>query len=166
MKMKLFVVPMVSAVMVAQGAYAMGTPEAEEFVQKASMSNMFEIESSKIALQKATDPEVKAFAQQMLDDHTKAGTEMKAAVAEAQLPANLIATKLDDKHQGKIDALNEKKGDDFDQKFVEIQEDAHDDAVSLFEKYADKGESPPLKIFAAKTLPVLKQHEQHVDKMD
>lgn len=42
-----------------------------QFASIASVSNMFEIESSKLAREKASSDEVKAFAEQMIADHTK-----------------------------------------------------------------------------------------------
>ena len=45
----------------------------------AGMANMFEVETSKVALEKSTRDDVKQFAQQMIDDHGKAGEELKAA---------------------------------------------------------------------------------------
>src|SRR5688572_21221293 len=125
----------------APNAYAFGELTTEEFVTKASVSNLFEIESSKLALEKATDPKVKAVAQQMITDHTKAGENLKAAVQEAKLPSALIATALDDKHLEKMADLREETGEDFDEEYIDQQEDAHDKAVKLFKKYSEDGES-------------------------
>src|SRR5690349_10191595 len=66
-----------SAAALAQEANAVTTPQ--EFAAMAAGSNMFEIESSKLALQKASLQPTKDFAQHMIDDHTKAGEEMRAA---------------------------------------------------------------------------------------
>lgn len=145
---------------------AWGKLTAQEFVQKASMSNMFEIESSKLALERAQKPETRQFAQMMIRDHTQAGNDLKAAVEDAKLGTALMAATLDEDHQEKMDKLRDKSAEDFDAAYMEMQEDAHDDAVGLFERYAENGDQPRLKQFASKTLPVLRQHEKHTDKMD
>lgn len=146
-------------------AYALGTPEPDEFVKKASMSNLFEIESSKIALERSTNPDVKAFAQKMIDDHTAAGAKLSTAAATANVSGS-IATALDEKHQKILADLRSEEADDFDDEYVDEQEDAHRKAVKLFEKYAEDGEEPALKSFAATTLPTLKDHKAQANDLE
>jgi putative membrane protein len=57
-------------------------PTTQDFVTEAARSDMFEIQSSKLALNSA-DARTKEFAQKMIDDHTKTTDELKAAVAMA-----------------------------------------------------------------------------------
>jgi putative membrane protein len=125
-----------------------------DFVKIAAISDMFEIESSKLAEQKA-DETSKKFAAQMIADHTKTSKELKtmAPNAKAELP-----TAMDSSHQSKIDKLKGLTGADFDKEYDSMQVDAHEDAVSLFERYADGGDNAELKAWAAKTLPHLKHH--------
>ena len=132
---------------------------ADQFVQMAAVSNMFEIQSSMVAKSMAKNADVKAFADQMIADHTKAGEEMKS-VAPSTPPDT-----LDDKHQAMVDELNKAQGADFDKKYVDMQVQAHKEAVALFSGYAQNGDDADLKAFAAKTLPVLQQHYDHVQKL-
>ena len=46
-------------------------------------SDMYEIESGKLAQTKATAPEVKAFGAMLVTDHGKSSADLKAAAAEA-----------------------------------------------------------------------------------
>jgi putative membrane protein len=46
---------------------------AQDFVDKAAVANTFEIDTSKLALKYAKGDDVKKFAQEMIDDHTKIG---------------------------------------------------------------------------------------------
>ena len=55
-------------------------PKTEDFVKEVAISDMFEIESSKLAQQKANAAPVKTFAGQMVTDHTKTSTELKGLV--------------------------------------------------------------------------------------
>ena len=136
--------------------------EPQAFVDMATVSNMFEIESSKVALDKATAPDTKTFAQHMIDDHTKAGDDMKkAADADGmKLPAS-----LDAKHQATVDRLSGLSGETFDADFLAEQVAAHEEAVALFTNYAANGAPGALKDFASKTLPTLEGHLEEVKKI-
>lgn len=142
------------------------TDLTQEFVRKATSSNMLEIETSKLALQRTKNAEVKAFAQQMIADHTKASKEMAAAVKKAKIDPTIAPKEMEDSHQDILNALKKSSDTQFDEDYIDAQEDAHDEAVSLFEKYAQDGDNEAIKQFATKTLPVLKKHDAHVEKLE
>ncbi len=126
------------------------------FIQKAADSNRFEIESSKLALQKSNNAEIKKFAQRMIDDHTKIGDELKGLLAKANLPEP--GAKLDPKDQALLTKLEKEKEAVFDSNYVIAQRKGHVEAVRLVGAYARNGENPPLKQFASQILPILKEH--------
>lgn len=132
------------------------SPTTPDFIKEVAISDMFEIESSKLAQQKGNAAE-KAFASQMVTDHTKTSTELKSLVTGGKVKADL-PTALDSSHQSKLDKLKGESGKDFSSDFDSMQVTAHKDAVSLFERYAKGGDNPELKPWAAKTLPTLKHH--------
>jgi len=137
---------------------SMADNDTAKFFEDAASANKLEIESSRIAAQKATDPQLKAFAAQMVTDHTKAGQELQALAAKkgVTLPAAMT-----DSHQKKLDSLNqEQPGEDFDKEFRDLMVDSHEEAVSLFEDTADDAKDPEVKSFAAQMLPTLQHHEQ------
>jgi putative membrane protein len=72
------------------------TPKTEDFVKEVAVSDMFEIESSKLATTKG-DAATKTFAAKMVTDHTKTSSELKTAVAGNS--ALQIPTALDSSHQ-------------------------------------------------------------------
>ncbi|MGE3831119.1 MAG: DUF4142 domain-containing protein [Parvibaculaceae bacterium] len=133
------------------------TASKAEFVEKAGLAGLFEIESSRVALKKSQDSDVKAFAEKMIADHTAAGEALKAA-AKGNVPAALDAD-----HTKLLGQLTEASTDDFDRLYVEMQLDGHADAVALFAGYAESGDDPSLKAFAEKTLPTLKRHHQMIE---
>lgn len=149
----------------APQAHAIGTPKADEFVQKASVSNLFEIESSKLALTRSTNADVKAFAQKIIDDHTAAGAKLKT-IADANGLSASVATTLDKKHQKELDELKAEDANDFDEEYADEQQDAHRKAVKLFDKYAKDGDHAALKAFAAETLPTLQAHKDHANTLE
>jgi putative membrane protein len=137
---------------------------SSNFIQKVAMSDQFEIESSKLALQKATDPQIKQFAQQMIDEHSKSSDKLKATLQSAG--ANMsppAGVTFDAKHQSLMDKLRKASGKDFDRLYVQIQRDGHKEAVDLFRKYSKEGQETSLKGFAEETLPVIEKHLQHVE---
>ena len=137
---------------------------APKFVQMAGMAGMFEVESSRIALQKSQSQQVKDFAQQMITDHTKANEQLKSVVQSAGVKA-MVLQALDSKHQKMIDQLNAASGTEFDTKYIKMQLEGHKDAVSLFSKYAKTGDNNDLKSFASETLPTLQHHLQMVQSL-
>jgi putative membrane protein len=163
--MKLFVAASIAALFLSASAFAQdpaSVTKPQEFADMATGSNMFEIESSKVALDKATKPETKTFAQHMIDDHSKAGEEMKVA---ADAEGVKMPTTLDEKHRAKADKLAGNTGDSFDQPYLAEQLVAHEEAVALFTSYSTNGAPGALKEFAAKTLPTLKSHLEEVQKL-
>lgn len=142
---------------------ATATPATGSFLTTVAASNLFEIESSRLALTKSGNEKVKAFANQMVADHTQAGTKFKQAVTEAKLPPP--AEKLDTRHQALLDDLTKRDGTAFDQAYIKAQHDAHVEAVALFDAYGRSGDNARIKQFATELLPTLKQHLQHVTSM-
>lgn len=132
-----------------------------EFAMMAASSNMLEIETSRLALQQGKSEEVKAFAQHMIDDHTKAAEEMMPAAQKdgvAATPAAMAA-----RHQAMMTELTGAGAENFDAAYVTLQIAAHEEAVALFESYSDKPGA--LGEFAKKTLPTLQEHLQEVQKL-
>jgi len=140
------------------------TPDTpQDFATKAASANMLEIESSKVALKMSKNPDVLAFAKDMVADHTKAGTAFKAAVGKVS--GVTAPAKLDPDQQKKIDELKDEPAADFDSAYIHLQKDAHKDAVNLFDNYAKNGTDATLQAFAASTLPTLQAHKDKIDKM-
>lgn len=140
------------------------SPTTQDFVTQAAMSDMLEIETGKIAQQKG-NAEEKKFGAQMVADHTKTSTEMKAMIASGDVKAELPKA-LDSSHQGKLDDLKKAKPEDFAAIYDPMQISAHKDAVSLFERYAKGGDNAKLKNWAGKTLPALQHHLEMAQKMN
>lgn len=138
-------------------------PSTADFVKEVAISDMFELQSSKLAEQKGSAAE-KAFAKQMITDHTKTSTELKGMVTGGKVKAEL-PTALDSAHQTKLDKLNGLSGPDFASTFASDQVDAHKDAVSLFQRYAKSGDNAELKSWADKTLPALQHHLEQAENL-
>jgi putative membrane protein len=132
--------------------------ETRQFVEKAAIGDMFEIQSSKLALDKSEAKEVDGFAQHIVDDHTKSSEKLKSIVGNMQ--GLQIPQQLDPKHRDMLGQLQNASGQQFHQLYRKQQIDAHQEAVQLFETYSKKGQNKELQEFASSTLPTLKEHLQ------
>lgn len=132
-------------------------PHADaEFLKQAAQNGHAEVEGSKLALSKASSPEVKAFAQKMVDDHSKAGEELSALAASKGVK---VSDEPSLAQKAKLKLLSLRDGLSFDQHYADsIGVKAHQDTVKLFQKASDEAKDPEVKAFATKTLPVLQHH--------
>lgn len=138
---------------------------AQDFVNAAGQASLVEIRTSEMALEKSMSPDVKAFAQMMIDNHKAAIDKLKAASSSASLAPPLDV--LDDFHMRRINDLVETDGDaDFDADYAALQIDAHKDAIKLFEGYSkDTNATAQLKSYADEMLPTLKTHQTEAEKI-
>jgi putative membrane protein len=141
-----------------------GAPSTPEFVQKAAMSDMYEVQAGKLAAQKGQSDAVKQFAQQMVGAHTKTTEELTGIVKAKSIKVELPSA-LDSTHQKLIDDLNSASAQDFDKTYADQQVDGHKKAVSLFKKYAAKGDDADVEGFAEKTLPTIEHHLDEAQKL-
>jgi putative membrane protein len=139
------------------GAMQTQAMPGDQFAKTVATSDMFEIESSKLAEQKARDAKIKSYARLMVKDHSKTSAQLKQTLAKAKMNVELPA-QLDAKHAQKLKDLQGASGDGFDQMYQQAQVEAHQEAVNLFQTYAANGDNKDLKRFASKTLPHLKAH--------
>jgi putative membrane protein len=134
-----------------------------KFVQNAAEAGMFEVQVGQLAVSKATDPQVKSFAQMLVEQHTQANNEL-TQIANAKGVEMPAAPKHSQRRE--IEKLGKRNGADFDQHFVkEAGIKAHKKTIKEFEKAAKDLKDPDLKAFAQKTLPVLQNHLAAAEKL-
>ncbi len=131
------------------------------FIKDAAEAGNFEVEESQLALSRTSNAQVKSFAQQMVDDHTKAGQELAGL---AQSKGVKVSDKPSMAQRAKIDLLKTHK-DGFDKNYAESQANAHDSVVKMFRKEASEGKDADVKAWAAKTLPTLEHHQQMAQEL-
>jgi putative membrane protein len=148
----------------AQTKSGTDSSDTASFAKQAAIGDMFEIESSKLAATKAANSNVKQFAQDMVDAHTKTAEQLKSISDNEGIAAEL-PTEMDRKHAQMLSELKALSGARFERKYVELQIAAHKDAVKLFDTYAAKGKNAAFKQFAADTAPVIKAHLDHVQTL-
>ena len=127
------------------------------FMGTAAMDGLAEVEHGRLATQNASAPDVKQFGQRMVDDHSKAGDELKALASKKAVS---LPTELDQKHRAMHDRLAKLKGAAFDKAYMTHMVTAHQQAVALFQKESKGGSDTDVKAWAAKTLPTLQEHHK------
>jgi putative membrane protein len=134
---------------------------AGEFFSKAGSNGAAEVELGKLAQAKAQSPEVKEFAAMMVDDHSKANTQLAdlGKSLGVQVPTTPDAVKQDESKK-----LAAQTGASFDRAYVTKMVTAHHDAIKLFEEAAASGD-PRTREFAKATLPTLRTHAQHAESL-
>ena len=110
----------------------------KNFVSDQLADGMAEVELAKVARDHAASADVKQFAQMMIDDHTKAGDQLKQIATSNSIP---VDTKIDDKHQNLMDKLSKLNGGDFDKEYMSAMIDDHQDAVSDLRSRVDENRS-------------------------
>lgn len=129
-----------------------------DFMMKAAAGGVMELQLANAAQQKASNQQVKDFARQLAQDHTKANNELTRLMESRGLsaPNDPPAEHADDAQQ----VLNA-SGSDFDKKYMQLMLEDHQQDVEQFRKAAQDADDPQVKAFASKVLPTLEQHLQH-----
>ena len=128
----------------------------KSFVENAALANMTEVDFARIASTKATDSLVKAFANHMIAEHTKAQEELEDI--EDDYDNTNWPESLDEQHQQIRQQLNTLSGYSFDSLYMTSQVMDHEMAVTLFENEANGGTEARVKNYSAKYLPHIQQH--------
>ena len=142
----------------ASPVFVVDTPS---FLTQTISSNQFEIQSSQLAKEKDQEAAIVEVADMIIADHTKAGEKLEALLADHPAKPTEPAA-LSPKHQKMLDQLQAAEGADFKALYLDMQVQAHMEAVALFRTYAGSGDDQTLVGFARETLPALETHLAHV----
>ena len=157
------------------------------FIQELSYAGAAEVELGRLATERAANAEVKRFGQMMVDDHTKAGAELKMIAQQHNIPT---PAGLDAKHLKLRDTLVQLRGGAFDRAYIDAMVNGHEDVLDTMQSRVDErdrlatatGQAPKdvnvkpeaadnnleasLNAFAANTLPVVKAHLERAKSID
>lgn len=145
-------------VLLGSTAQAQSPVPAQEFVRQTAIVQMFGIESATLALHKTSSPAIKDFAHALTSEQGAATSGLRRIVAKRSDIA--LPDRPDGRHLDLLRDLTDKQGAAFDKAYVEAQRSAHHDVAVLMERYANEGDDPELKSFAAQSLPVFRELER------
>ena len=158
---------MVAAVLALAGtsvihAQRPGTPGDQSFVKKMAQGNEAEVEAGQLALEKTKNAEVKRFAQMMVDDHRKAGNDLKGIAERKNIT---ITTQPDSEEKATRDRLSKLDGAAFDRAYMDAMVDGHREVVAAVRTESVSGMDPDVKAWATKTLPTIESHLMHAQEV-
>lgn len=137
------------------------SPEmAMPYVMKAGASDLYEIQSSQLALRKSRDRQVRALATMLINHHRMTTRDVTAAARRAGLrpmPPML------EPHQRAMVAVLRRTSRGFDRAFLDQQRNAHDEALQLHMNYSARGDVAPLRAAASTAVPVIRQHIERIN---
>lgn len=139
-----------------------GTDADATFMKKAARGGAAEVELGQLAVQKASNAQVKEFGQRMVNDHTKANNELKQVASQKQvdLPQELSAK--DKATKARLEKLS---GAQFDRAYMTHMVKDHQADVAEFARESKMAKDPAVKSFAEQTLPTLREHLKEAQKI-
>jgi len=123
-----------------------------KFVKTESAASSAEAKLAELGVQKAERPDIKAFAEMLVTDHTQANKELTALAVEKGVDVSAV---IDPKHAEEFQKLEKASKADFDKEFLADMISDHKRCVSSFEEAA---KNIDVKMWAERRLPTLKAH--------
>ena len=128
-----------------------------EFIRMAAQGNLAEIQTSQMALQKASNQTVKDYAQRMIQEHTTANQQLGQVAAQYGIS---LPTTPDPLNVAIAQQLMPLTGAEFDRAYMLAQENAHLRTIALYRTAIAQGQSPAVQRYASTLLPSINNHYQ------
>jgi putative membrane protein len=135
---------------------AQAKTQALAYVMAAGKSDLYEIDSSRIAQQKSQNPKVRDFAGMLIKHHQMTTAATLKAARDAGL--NPSPPALDAGAERSIAELRAASPAEFDRLYLGQQVPAHQAALDLHQSYGAGGDKAPLRASAKTAVPIVKQH--------
>jgi|GEM_PF-2302212 len=135
--------------------------DPQQFILKAAEGDQVEIRSAQLAQEKSANPQIKALAQRLSQDH-QANADKLAQLAQQK--GVHLSDQLSAKAQRKVDTLSSLNGAAFDQRYVRDMVRDHKKDIAYYQKAAAENTDPDVKAFAQSTLPTLQEHLQMAER--
>lgn len=132
------------------------------FVREALQGGMAEVQMGQLALQKSSNPDVKQFAQKMVDDHTKLGDAMKQVAQQMNVKPPSSLSGKDKSTVSKLSSLN---GDEFDKAYIQNMVKDHKQDEKAFKQEAENTSNPALKSLVSQGGQMIDQHLQMIEQI-
>ena len=132
------------------------------FVMMADEGNTAEITASQLALRKSKNPDVKAYAQQMITDHMKLRADMKpfADKFSVTTPQPLNTT-----HRVQDKQLAALSGSAFDKAYIRNMDQDHHKTLGMFNNEIATTSNTDLKAAVQAGVPVIQGHTDMADQL-
>lgn len=135
----------------------------QEFLKMAANSDQFEIRTSQLALEKTSNPEVRQYAQKMIQEHTESTQQLTQLAAKK---GTTLPTTPNAFQQAVIEQLIPLTGAQFDRAYLAAQTNGHMLTVAVYQTEVGQGKDSDIQSFANKLLPTVAGHYQMASQMD
>jgi putative membrane protein len=144
-------------------AQAPGSAQTRNYIAAAGQSDTFEMLEADTALTQSKDPQVRAFAEQMLRDHAQLSQALSQAAASAGVmpPPTIVGAD----QAPLLAGLQSLSGADFDRAYWQHQALAHRSALTVTQHYAANGDSAPVRRAASAAIPIITAHLSMAEQM-
>jgi putative membrane protein len=143
---------------------AMGNPTTSSgYVSQAQSGDLFELEASKIGVQRAQNEQVRLFAQQMVDDHAAAANNLSLAASQAGVTATTPVLTV--QQNARLDDLRKVSLSAFDKAYIVDQLKAHEQAIALHGTYSRNAAQTTLKTSSGNMTTVSEKHLSDAKKI-
>jgi putative membrane protein len=136
---------------------------APMYMTMAASGDQFEIQSSQLALQRSSNPQLRQFAQMLITDHSNMSAQLIAAAQGAGLTPPPPA--LSAEHAAMLQQLQATPAASFDMAYRDAQVMAHQQALTLHQNYANGGDVPALRTVASSAVPIIQNHLNMIQGM-
>lgn len=157
------VVGVATVALMPAAAQEPGSRQTREFVEAAGQSDQFEILEAETVLGQTGDPQLRAFAQTMIRDHTRTNDALRSAAARAGLKPPPMGISPD--QAALLGALQNQRAVAFDQTYIHHQALAHRSALTVERAYAANGDTPAVRDVAKAAIPIIASHLDVAEQM-
>jgi putative membrane protein len=160
-------IPLMPAALSAALVFSMGLgpataaemPKSDlQFMRASAHGGQAEVTLSSLALQRAQSPEVRQFAQQMVDDHSKANQQLMDLAKTKDVKLSGTLTKDAKQVENRLSGMS---GVAFDREYMKDMVGDHEKTAAKFQQEAKNGKDPEVQRFASQTLPIIEDHLKH-----
>jgi len=134
----------------------------QQFVTSAGYNNSDEINAGYLASTNAADSNVKAFGHLMVSDYDGA---QSALVLIADSAGFTVLSSPDPAHQQQLNTMQNLTGVAFDTTYLRYQINDDQAAIALYQSEQTSGQSPEVKAYIDKYLPIIQAHLTTADSL-
>ena len=137
----------------------------QTFLQDIALEDMYQVQAGQVAAMRSQSPDIKQYAQQMVNVHTQNLNMLKQLIVN-RAPDYKPPTQLDQLHQALLDDLQAANEQQFDPRYAAQELDQHTETMTLVRGYIKAGDDPSFKGFAQQDLQIILLNLQAINAID
>lgn len=136
------------------------------FITTQIQNNYGEIKMARLAIDQASNPEVKSLAKTLENDHNQALRDLQDLSKDQTDLAGTLPTKESDSAREHITMMQNNRGSDFDKIWVSHMYQMHVRSVQTYELAQNQISDEELKAWITKILPKLREHRDKLEELN